>query len=589
MPSRSITLRGVEVHNLKHIDLDLPHRKLIVFCGVSGSGKSSLAFDTLYAEGQRRFIESFSAYTRQFLERLEKPAAERIDGIPPAVAVARGNVGRSGRSTVGTSTETNDYLRLLFAKIGRTYCRQCGREVRRDSPQSVVDTLAALPSGTRYLVTFPCQAPPPGQWPQFVAGLREDGFVRLIDDARQLHLDDAPAAEVCAPGMEPAGGTPQIPDLQPPTSNRQPPTSHLPSAIPESQRCTNDAQPPSGGRLYVVVDRLSAGVGSERRLHDSVELAFAKGDGRCSVFVDANTHTDDTAPPLQGIHYLLDGRPWRQTAWSTRLACDDCHLEYPAPEPRLYSFNSPLGACPRCEGFGNIIDVDMDLVVPDPIKTLREGAIAPWTTPAYAHELKELLTLADDYDLPVDVPFRELNADQRRLVVEGVPEREFGGLNGFFAWLQRRKYKMHIRVFLSRWRRHRPCPACGGARLRAEALATRVGGKNLAEISAMKIRDAAGFFHRLELTDWERHVGRVMLDQVRSRLGYLESVGLGYLTLDRALRTLSGGESQRVALTSALGSSLVNMLYVLDEPSVGLHPHDTDRLLQAILGLRDRG
>jgi len=547
--SRSITLRGVEVHNLKRIDLDLPHRRLIVFCGVSGSGKSSLAFDTLYAEGQRRYIESFSAYTRQFLERLEKPAADRIDGIPPAIAVVSQNASRSSRSTVGTTTETNDYLRLLFAKIGRVFCQRCGREVRRDTPQSVADALAQLSAGTRYLVTFPREAPSPADWPRFAAGLREDGFVRVIHNGRLEHLDES----------------------------RESPFAGQPPA-------------PADGRLYVVVDRLVAGTGNERRVFDSVETAFAKGDGRCSAFVEETPNPiDGTLPPSPGGEDSRDVRSWRRTAWSTRLACDDCQLEYSAPDPRLFSFNSPLGACPQCEGFGNVIGVDMDLVVPDPTRSLREGAIAPWNTPAYAHELRELLSLADDYGIPCDVPFRELNDEQRRLIVEGVPEREFGGLNGFFAWLERRKYKMHIRVFLSRWRSYRTCSACNGARLRAEALATRVGGKNVAEIASLKIRDAAEFFGRLELSDWERRVGRVMLDQVRSRLGYLETVGLGYLTLERTLRTLSGGESQRVALTSALGSSLVNMLYVLDEPSIGLHPQDTDRLLRVIESLRDRG
>lgn len=276
-------------------------------------------------------------------------------------------------------------------------------------------------------------------------------------------------------------------------------------------------------------------------------------------------------------------------AFSNRFRCDQCGLEYPTPEPRLYSFNSPLGACPTCEGFGSVIDVDMDLVVPDPSKSLRGGAIAPWNTPAYAHELEELLALAGDYHLPVDVPFAELTAEQRRLLDEGVPERKFGGLRGFFAWLERRKYKMHIRVFLSRWRSYSTCPACGGTRLRPEALDTKLGGRHIAEISALKVRDAAEFFRQLELSEWQRSVGRTMLEQVQNRLGYLQTVGLDYLTLDRPLRTLSGGETQRVTLTSALGSSLVNMLYVLDEPSVGLHPADTDRLVDVIRRLRDRG
>ncbi len=255
----------------------------------------------------------------------------------------------------------------------------------------------------------------------------------------------------------------------------------------------------------------------------------------------------------------------------------------------MFSFNSPFGACPECEGFGNVIDIDLDLVVPDPNKSLRDGAIAPWNTPAYAHELEQLLALAPRHGIPVDIPFRQLAPEHLELIRNGVPEEEFGGLRGFFAWLERRKYKMHIRVFLSRWRSYRPCPACGGARLRSEALAARVGGKNLAELSALKIDEALRFFAELTLTPWQQEVARMMLGQVRARLGYLQAVGLGYLTLDRTLRTLSGGEVRRVALTSALGSSLVNMLYVLDEPSIGLHPRDIHRLISAIVSLRDRG
>jgi excinuclease ABC subunit A len=543
---RAIVLRGVEVHNLKHVDLDLPHRRLIVFCGVSGSGKSSLAFDTLYAEGQRRYIETFSAYTRQFLERLEKPAAERIDGIPPAIAVASKAPSRSSRSTIGTATEINDYLRLLFAKIGHVICLQCGREVRRDTPQSVAAVLTELSAGTRYLVTFPYETLAARDPEQLASTLHEEGFVRVILEGRLLNLD-------------------------------------APSDMP--WRLVSDAAV-ERRQVDVVVDRLSAGGTSNERIRDSLETAFHKGDGQCTVFVDAGAESD----PVPGSRpTMIDDRPWQRLAFSTRLACDDCGREYPTPEPRLFSFNSPLGACPNCEGFGNVVEIDMGLVVPDEQTTLREGAIAPWNTPAYAHELEELVALAADYDLPVDVPYRELSDHQRRLIFDGLPERKFGGLRGFFAWLERRKYKMHIRVFLSRWRSYRPCPACNGTRLRPEALATQVGGKNIAQISTLKVREAAEFFRQLDLPTWEQAVGRMMLDQVRARLRYLETVGLGYLTLDRTLRTLSGGESQRVALSSALGSSLVNLLYVLDEPSVGLHPHDTDRLLKAIEGLRDRG
>ena len=553
--ARHIELRGVEVHNLKAIDLDIPHRKLIVLCGLSGSGKSSLALDTLYAEGQRRYIESFSAYTRQFLERLEKPDAERIDGIPAAIAVTSKNTSRSSRSTVGTATETSDYLRLLFAKIGNVVCLECGQQVRRDSPQSAAQTLAELPDGTRYMIVFETPTPNGDDHERLAAALAEEGFVRVVAGNRLINLSTE--------------------SLQSPDSSRDP-----------SEGADAGSTDETG--LYVVVDRLVAGSTVEGRVRDSLETAFAKGQGKCLAFIEDGQSVVSRAG-RRGVLHPIDGHPWRRLGFSTQLSCDDCFIEYPSPEPRLYSFNSPMGACPECEGFGNVIDIDMELVVPDPHKTLRDGAIAPWTSPAYSHELEELLELAEDYDLPVDVPFAELRPRHLELITEGVPEREFGGLRGFFAWLERRKYKMHIRVFLSRWRSYRPCPTCLGTRLRSQALATRVGGKNIAEVRALKIEEAAEFFKNLELTDWQREVGRMMLEQVASRLAYLEEVGLGYLTLDRTMRTLSGGEVRRVALTSALGSSLVNMLYVLDEPSIGLHPRDINRLIDAIGELRDRG
>jgi excinuclease ABC subunit A len=538
---RMITLRGVAVHNLKEVDLDIPHRKLVVLCGLSGSGKTSLALDTLYAEGQRRYIDSFSAYTRQFLERLEKPAAERIDGIPPAIAVTHKNTSRSSRATVGTTTEASDYLRLLFAKLGQVVCLQCGQAVRRHSPQSAAESLEQLPAGTRYLVAFaPELAGPDSQspWPAW----HDEGFVRAILGNQLIHLAEKP--------------WPEFPRREAP------------------------------GEVFVVVDRLTAGSTTPQRLRDSLETAFAKGCGRALGFIEANGHSPLA---LSARPYLLDGSTWLQTSFSNQLRCDHCGIDYPEPEPRLFSFNSPLGACPECEGFGNTIDVDPELVVPDPNKSLQDGAIAPWNSPAYAHELKELLDLAPDYDLPVDVPYSQLNERQRRLIFEGVRERDFGGLAGFFAWLERRKYKMHLRVFLSRWRSYRPCPACHGARLRPAALAVRMGGRNIAEVSRMKIEDALAFLRGLDLAASERQVGRIMLAETDARLRYLVEVGLGYLTLDRTLRTLSGGEAQRVVLTSTLGSSLVNMLYVLDEPSVGLHARDVDRLVGAIGALRDRG
>ena len=585
-----ISLRGVRVHNLKSIDLDIPHRKLIVLCGLSGSGKSSLALDTLYAEGQRRYIESFSAYTRQFLQRLEKPEADRIDGIPPAIAVAGRSASRSSRSTVGTATETSDYLRLLYARIGEIFCSRCGQQVRRDSPQSTADRLGQLAAGTRFMIAFPIRLGEGEEPAQLVASLKEEGFIRLIAGGRTVNLAEGLGTRGWGPGARDEGSGFRVQG------------SETAKALEGPSSLTPSPQPLAP--WYVVVDRLTAGTAGQR-VRDSLETALAKGRGRCCVFVEdglpgeeqerCEGGTGDSPVPDSphgqdacATRCLIDGRPWRRTGFSTQLACEDCNLEYPEPEPRLYSFNSPLGACPQCEGFGNVIDIDMDLIVPDPRKTLRDGAIAPWNSPAYQHELEELLALAADYGVPVDVPFRQLEPRHLELIRNGVPERDFGGLRGFFAWLERRKYKMHIRVFLSRWRSYRPCPACGGTRLRPESLATRIGGKNIAEVSAMKIADALEFFRTLPLSDWQRQVGRMMLEQVQARLGYLDAVGLGYLTLDRTLRTLSGGEVRRVALTAALGSSLVNMLYVLDEPSIGLHPRDIRRLIGAIQGLRDR-
>lgn len=568
MSAGVISLRGVEVHNLKAIDLDLPRRRLIVLCGLSGSGKSSLALDTLYAEGQRRYIESFSAYTRQFLERLEKPQADRIDGIPPAVAVTSRNLSRSSRATVGTATETTSYLRLLFAKIGRVFCLQCGRPVQCDTAQSAFDAIAALPPSTRVMVGFVPTEAEPSEAAGLARQLRESGFVRVVAGDRTLSLADEP----------------------------------LPDSAAQWPPC-------------VVVDRLTAGAAS--RLRESLESAFEHGRGRCVVFVahetansaetsapsnSAASRTNDAPPQTtrskqfgdlsgcdgRGLLCLVDGRTWRRISFSNSLACDECGCAYPLPEPRLFSFNSPWGACPMCEGFGNVIDLDLDLVVPDPNKSLSEGAVAPLNTPACAREFEEMLRVAGRCGIPIDAPFRTLTDEQKSVVLQGSPQHNYGGLQGFFAYLDRKKYKMHVRVFLSRWRSYRTCPQCIGTRLRPEALAVQIDGKTIAQVHQMPVRDARAFFNTVRLDEHQRKIGRAILEQVQSRLDYLEAVGLGYLSLERTLRTLSGGESRRVALTSALGSSLVNMLYVLDEPSIGLHPRDVDRLTAAVLRLRDR-
>ena len=568
MSAGVISLRGVEVHNLKAIDLDLPRRQLIVLCGLSGSGKSSLALDTLYAEGQRRYIESFSAYTRQFLERLEKPQADRIDGIPPAVAVTSRNLSRSSRATVGTATETTSYLRLLFAKIGRVFCLQCGRPVQCDSAQSAFNAMAALPPSTRVMIGFVPAEAESSQADQLTRQLRERGFVRVVAGERTVSLADEP----------------------------------LPNQAVQWPPC-------------VIVDRLTAGAGP--RLRESLESAFEYGRGRCVVFVAEDAvdssqsisaapaaasrasvppsnitggqqQADRSSGTERGRLCQVDGRPWRRIHFSDSLTCEECGCVYLPPEPRLFSFNSPWGACPTCEGFGNVIDLDLDLIVPDPNKSLRDGALAPLNTPACKREFEEMLRAAAASGIPIDVPFRSLTEEQKAFVLHGSPQHDYAGLQGFFDYLERKKYKMHVRVFLSRWRSYRTCPQCRGTRLRPEALAVRIDGKNIARLHQMTIRDAREFFNTVDLDEHQRKIGHAILEQVQSRLDYLEAVGLGYLSLERTLRTLSGGESRRVALTSALGSSLVNMLYVLDEPSIGLHPRDIDRLTAAVLRLRDR-
>jgi len=516
--SRCIQLRGVRVHNLKGVDLDLPLNRLVVFTGVSGSGKSSLAFDTLYAEGQRRYIETFSAYTRQFLEKLDKPEADRIDGIPPAIAVAQqSGTRRSSRSTVGTVTEIHDHLALLFARAGEVFCLTCGTKVEPADPSVVSRAIDSLPERTRYQVAFPMEVRAETDLEALRAMLRAEGFARVSVNGQTLPLDS--------------------PDLTRPES----------------------------GIMDVVVDRLVRGSETPQRRLDSIETAFTRGLGRCRILTDSNTLTF-----FQG---------WR---------CGTCGHDYPEPDPRLFRYNSPLGACPTCEGFGKVIDLDLERIVPDTARSLGDGAIAPWNTPAYRVRLTDLLDLAPRLGLLTDVPFRHLTEAQKQLVIEGNPAEGFPGIRGFFRMLEKKSYKMHIRVFLSRWRGYSPCPACAGSRLRPESLAVQVGGRNIAEVAASTIQEVNAYLVGLEVGDAHPVVRRIV-GQVASRLSYLDRIGLGYLTLDRPARTLSGGEAQRVALTTALGSGLVNTLYVLDEPSVGLHPLDGDRLIQILKSLRDAG
>ena len=546
MTSKAISIRGCRVHNLKEIDIDLPRGKLIAFCGVSGSGKTSLAIDTLYAEGQRCYIESFSAYTRQFLARLDKPDCDLIEGIAPAIAVTRAGGSKTNRSTVGTTTEIADHLRLLFAKVGKLNCYSCGETVRRDDPAEVAQEMLSADQRTRAMIGFSVWLPDRKSASEILLGLQQEGYIRIVVGDAIFHLSD-------------------------------------------SQRATLAKKVGRKGvECIVIVDRVSSDA-DLGRLTESLETSMIEGHGGAIVLSEEKS--DSTNLRGQSGHNFLqiDGRTWHRKKISRQRRCDRCDIDYPEPVPRLFNFNNPLGACGVCEGFGDVVDVDMDLVVPDKDLSLSEGAIAPWNTPAYQHELEELLELASDYDLPVDIPFRKLKKKHLRLIKKGVPERNFGGLDGFFAWLDRKKYKMHIRVFASRFRSYRTCETCHGKRFNELALAYQVGERSVADCMAMQANQAMSFFSQLKLDKRETEIAAEPRQQIVDRLSYLQNVGLGYLQLDRTLRTLSGGETQRVALTAALGSSLVNMLYVLDEPTAGLHPSDVQALVKAILGLRDRG
>ena len=512
MPA-DIVLRGVRVHNLKGIDVTIPTRRLVVVTGVSGSGKSSLAFDTLYAEGQRRYVESLSSYARQFLERMEKPRVEEVHGICPAIAIRQRTLSRSPRSTVATATEIHDHLRLLFARAGRTVCDGCGEVVRRDSAASVAERLLALPEGTRVQVAFE-PGSPLGR--EDLAALRKRGYARLLVGEGVVEIPDAPEA-VLPPGA------------------------------------------------LVLVDRVVVREGERGRLVDSLEAALAEGAGRAVVAVPGR-------PPLR---------------ISERFECAGCGRSFLEPQPRLFSFNNPFGACPSCHGFGNLIEVDLELVVPDKHLSLGEGAIEPWNRPHYKPVLAQLRRFARRRGIPLDVPWSFLEEGHRRLVLEG--DEDFMGILGFFRWLEGRKYRVQVRAFLARYRGYQGCPACGGGRLRPEALRVLVGGLSIRDVTGLSVGAARRFVRGLSLAPTEEAIAGRVLREVDRRLGFLEDVGLDYLGLDRASASLSGGESQRIALAAALGTGLVGTLFVLDEPSVGLHPRDTERLVGILKALRDQG
>jgi excinuclease ABC subunit A len=568
-----LVVRGARTHNLKNIDLTLPVGKLIIVTGVSGSGKSSLAFDTIYAEGQRRYVESLSAYARQFLERMEKPDVDRIDGISPAIAIRQKNSVRNPRSTVGTSTEIHDYMRLLYARVGRTYCRKCGREVVRETAEVVARQLGDLPAGTRLLLGF--DLPVVDASVSSVETPEVDELAEQTEDDNEPGLRPAPAERDSAAVSAKKGEQAIAATL---AGLRKKGFARL--LVDGRAVAIDDADPASLGDralLQVVVDRvqLPAGgasdAGLRQRLTDSIEMAYLEGGGAAWAYKNSESG-------IENSEFVL---------FSERFECRQCGIPYEDPQPRLFSFNNPFGACPTCHGFGNIIELDMDLVVPDQEKTLQQGAIEPWTKPHYRAQLAELKRAAKKAKVSLDIKWSHLNDEEKRFVIEG--DGEYEGIRGFFRWLERKKYKVHVRVFLSRYRGYLTCPDCGGARLRREARDVQVSGRTIDRVSSLTVREAQRFFGTLSLSDKEQAIADKVLKEIQRRLSFLSDVGLDYLTLDRLSSTLSGGEAQRINLATSLGSALVGTLYVLDEPSIGLHSRDNLRLIAILRQLRDQG
>jgi len=513
MSNDFITIKNARQNNLKGLDLKIPLNRITVVSGVSGSGKSSLAFDTLYAEGQRRYVETFSPYARQFMDRMDRPRVDRIEGIPPAIAIDRKDPVRTSRSTVGTMTEITDYVKLLYARLGQLHCKKCGKPVAPETPEHVWKQLKKLPAGSEVIITFPYPYPGKGASAEQVRlELGSMGFVRCFHNGRIMPIEEA----------------------------------H-----------------PGPGELHVVADRLLLRKKDQSRIVDSAEQGFRFGKGRIDVWTGEN----------------------KKLAFSNTLECARCRISYNAPLPNLFSFNSPIGACDTCRGFGRNIDIDLDLIIPDHRLSLEEGAIKPWGDKQRSRmEFEDLAAFCRKNKIPTNIPFQRLTEGQKQKIIDGTPD--YYGIRGFFRWLETKTYKMHVRVFLSRYRSYTVCPDCSGVRFKDESLLYRLGRLNIGQVYAKNVREAGDFFQTVQVKD---EAGRMILDEINSRLRYLKDVGLGYLTLDRQSRTLSGGEVQRVALASALGSSLVNTLYVLDEPSIGLHPRDTRRLIAILKRLRDLG
>ncbi len=528
---QSIVVRGARQHNLKGFDLEIPRRTVTVVTGPSGSGKSSLAFDTIYAEGQRRYVESLSSYARQFLERMEKPDVDSVEGLSPAVAIEQKNPTKTSRSTVGTATEIYDYLRLLWARVGHTFCPNCGREIKPDTVQSVTDKVLAIPGGTRFYVTFPLRLSNKVTHDVVIENLRAQGFLRVAIDGIVMHLDE----------------------------------------LAESKRDITRAK-----ELLVVVDRLTASPESSGRLSDAVGTAFREGEGDCVILLN------------EPVVSPLDGLTVNKLRFTERFECPNDGTIAPTPTPQLFSFNNPRGACSQCNGFGAILEYDEALIVPYPARSLRDGAIDPWTKPRYENKRRALAEFAKRERIPMDKPWDQLAAAHRQLLLHS-KTREYKGIFPFLRDLEDKRYKQYIRVFLRQYQTAQECPRCHGTKLQPEALNVRVGGLNISQVAELPVDELAVWLNELQLSEFERAIAAMILKEARDRVTFLRDVGLGYLSMNRATRTLSGGEAQRIGLANSLGSQLVDTLYVLDEPSIGLHSRDMDRLLKLLQRLRDAG
>jgi len=559
---RNIEVRGARTHNLKGIDVTIPHRALTVVTGVSGSGKSSLAFDTLYAEGQMRYVESLSAYSRQFLEQMERPPLDSITGLPPAIALEQKNTVKNARSTVGTATEISDYLRLLYASVGRTICPHCNVRVVRHTVTGSVDEVLKLAPGSRLLVVAPVERGPsadPAQarpWESLRRELQRLGLRRLWLAGRMAEVTQVAETDLPA-------------------------------------------------EVEVIIDRLVLAdppAESRARLAESLESALKTGRGRAAVVVPggaaqaARSEISDPKSEMPATDALAAGSRLtveaQRLAFDVRFNCAKCGREFPEPDAQLFSFNSAVGACPTCEGFGRVSGLDPAKIIPDPRKSVDNGAITCWQTPAYKELHRECRRACRARGIRTDVPYVDLPESAKRFIWDGDHDSQGNGwigIRGFFDWLETKRYKVHVRVMIARYRGYYPCPECGGKRLRAEALNVFVGGRRLADLVVMPVKDLRRWFDGLCLAPEDEEKAAVLLREIRNRLAYLDNVGLDYLTLDRQTRTLSGGESQRINLASALGSSLTNTLYVLDEPTVGLHTRDTQRLIGILRSLIGKG